>query len=339
MRTWPVKRLALLVPAILAGSVLSACGSGSSADLTIYSGQHPQLTAKLVAAFERETGLEVAVRQSSEGVLPSQLAAEGERTPADVVITENASPMNAMADRGLLATLPKANVEAVVPEARGPKDRWVGVSRRVNVVAYNTKLLSADQLPSSLEDLAGPAFSGKLGLAPSEPDFTPVVSAFLKVNGERQTTTWLEGLKANAGPRSYADNEELMRRMGLGEVAVATLDQYYWYRYRHDGGSKDVAMAAFAPGPIGNLVGVSPVGITRNATHADAARRFVAFVTSAKGQEVVARSGAFEYPTRPGAPTPAGLPPISSYGTSSVTPAELGTGAAALRLMTQVQLL
>lgn len=339
MRLKSTRVAAVGLAAVMAGSLLAACGSGSSADLTIYSGQHPQLTTKLVAAFERETGLKVAVRETSDGVLPSQLAAEGERTPADVVITENAAPMNALVDRGLLAKLPADLVGRVEEVAQGPSDRWVGVSRRVSVLAYNEKLIAAGDLPKTLADLAGPAMAGKLGIAPAESDFLPVVAAYLTTSNEQATTAWLEGLKANAGTRSFADNEELLRRMGLGEVAVATVDQYYWYRYRADGGSKDVAMASFTGGPVGNLVGVSPVAITTNAPNAEAAKRFVDFVTSAKGQEVVARSRAFEYPTRPGAPTPEGLPPISSYGPSPVTPAQLGTGVAALKLLTKVQLL
>ena len=344
----------LLVPMVALGGLLSACGPSPSADLTVYSGQHPQLTAKLVAAFERKTGLKVVVRQSTEGVLPTQMATEGANSPADVVITENASPMNAMAERGLLAALPASTLESFkgpepiparwtpgtyISPTVGPGGRWVAVSQRVNVLVYNAKSVKPGVVPQHLADLAAPSMAGKLGLAPAEPDFTPVVSALIVKEGTKAATSWLEGAKSNAGPRTYVDNEELIRRIGLGQVAVATMDQYYWYRYRHTGGSKDVVMAPFAPGDVGNLVGVSPIGIARHAPHAAAARRFVDFVTSPAGQRVVASSGSYEYPARPNSPTPPGLPPISSFGVSSVSPAQLGSGAAALALMTKVQLL
>ena len=47
----------------------------------------------------------------------------------------------------------------------------------------------------------------------------------------------------------------------------------------------------------------------------------------------------YEYPLHPGVPAPAGLPPLSSFGPSSLTPAQLGDGHEALALEQQLGLL
>ncbi len=67
-------------------------GSGSAARsraaITLYNGQHEQTTAKLVAAFEKQTGITVHVRSDDEATLAAQILQEGASSPADVFYTE-----------------------------------------------------------------------------------------------------------------------------------------------------------------------------------------------------------------------------------------------------------
>ncbi|MPU68446.1 ABC transporter substrate-binding protein, partial [Escherichia coli] len=133
-----------------------------------------------------------------DGKPPAQIVAEGDRTPADVYFTEN-SPELVLPDRkGLLAKTDGAALQAV-PARFNPADgNWVGVLARENVLVYNTAKLQPQQLPASLLDLAKPEWKGKVGVAPSDADFLPLVSAVLALHGEAATLQWLKGLKANA---------------------------------------------------------------------------------------------------------------------------------------------
>ena len=70
------RRLTALAVAALAAAAMTGCsalsGSASGSDpqsITLYSGQHPQTTQKLVAAFEKQTGIKVSVRSDDEDVL------------------------------------------------------------------------------------------------------------------------------------------------------------------------------------------------------------------------------------------------------------------------------
>src|SRR5580704_15993536 len=96
------KLLALLSSLVLLGVplALAACGtnssssssataSGSATTITLYNGQHEQTTAKLVAGFEKQTGIKVKVRSDDEDVLGNQILQEGSSSPADVFYTEN----------------------------------------------------------------------------------------------------------------------------------------------------------------------------------------------------------------------------------------------------------
>ena len=66
------------------GNALSISSNGSSAQsITLYSGQHPQTTDALVAAFEKKTGIKVQVRSDDEDVFANQIEEEGAKSPAD----------------------------------------------------------------------------------------------------------------------------------------------------------------------------------------------------------------------------------------------------------------
>ena len=69
------------------------------------------------------------------------------------------------------------------------------------------------------------------------------------------------------------------------------------------------------------------------------AQKLLAYLVSEAGQRALAGSDSYEYPLRPGVPPPAGLPPLSSFGTSSLTPAQLGDGHEALELEQKLGLL
>src|SRR5262249_60920148 len=95
----------LALGAVAAVLVTTASGSksASKATLTLYSGQHPQTVNAIVDAFEKATGISVAVRQDDEGVLAAQMIQEGSHSPADVFMTENSPALEALGTRGMLA--------------------------------------------------------------------------------------------------------------------------------------------------------------------------------------------------------------------------------------------
>src|SRR5579871_5332992 len=100
-------------------------GSGSAA-LTLYSGQHPETVAALVSAFEKQTGIAVAVRPDDEDVLAAEIVQEGSRTPADLFLTENSPPLEELQQRGLLASVDPAILASTQARYDSPQRRWVG---------------------------------------------------------------------------------------------------------------------------------------------------------------------------------------------------------------------
>ncbi|HTQ69754.1 MAG TPA: extracellular solute-binding protein [Solirubrobacteraceae bacterium] len=313
-------------------------GGGSDTTITLYNGQHEQTTDALVKAFERSTGIKVAVRSEDEAVLANQILQEGSRSPADVFYTENTPALEVLSEHGLLAAASPTALSSVPARYSSAQGRWVGVSARVSVVVYNPSKLNASQLPSSILELADPRFKGKVAFAPSETDFQPLVTSIVKFDGKPAAEAWLKGLQSNG--RLLPDNESVTAQVNSGQSALGPINHYYWYRLRREeGGHMASTIHYYAPGDPGYLLSVSGAAVLKSSAHAAAAQRLVQFLVSKQGQEVLARSDSYEYPLRPGVSPAAGMRPLSELQPASLTPAELGDGSEALALEQKVGLL
>ncbi len=339
VRRWGSVALALgMAGGLLVAGAGAASGSGQS--ITLYSGQHVQTTEALVAAFEKKTGITVNTRYDDEDVFVDQILAEGTHSPADVFYTENSPPLEELAAKGLLAPVAPSTLAHTPARYNSPDGKWVGVSARVSVMVYNTSLLKPSQLPTSAMDLAEPKWRGKIALAGAETDFQPIVTTVARTYGDAAALKWLQALKANATSHIYPDNETTADEVNRGQVALGIINQYYWYRERAEVGASNMhsKIATFAPRDVGYVLDVSGAGILRSSTHQAAAQRFLAFLTSAQGQTIIAHSESYEYPIASGV-TRTGETPFSELQPNPVTIAELGTGAEAIKLLQEAQLL
>jgi iron(III) transport system substrate-binding protein len=320
-------------------------GSASAGDansITLYSGQHPQTTQKLVAAFEKQTGINVSVRSDDEDVLAAQIVTEGHRSPADVFYTENTPPLEFLQGKGLLSAVRSSTLAATPARYNSPQGDWLGVSARVSVLVYNPSLISKSQLPTSVMQLADPKYQGKLALAAGETDFQPIVTSVLRAHGAAATEKWLKAIKANAAGHLYPDNETVTSDVNRGSAALGIINQYYWYRLRAEVGTGAIHsdIAHFAPHDPGYVVDVSGAGIPKSSTHQAAAQRFLAFLVSKQAQEIIGgHSLSYEYPIASGVTTAAPETPLSQLQPNPITLGELGTGSAAVALLRRAGLL
>jgi iron(III) transport system substrate-binding protein len=322
---------------------VAGCGSGSdpSTTLVLYNGQHEQTANALIAAFEAKTGIHVDVRNDDEDVLANQIVQEGANSPADLFYTENSPALAFLSSRNLLAPVTASALGVVASEYNSPQGVWVGVTARVSVLVYNTSMLQASQLPTAVMQLADPRWKGLLGIAPSETDFQPIVTSVDQTHGTAATVQWLEALKTNAGDHTYPDNETLVDQVNKGAVAIGIINNYYWYRERAQVGAGNMhsALAFLAPRDPGYVVDVSGAAVLKSSRHQDAAEQFLAFLVSAQGQAIIARSDSYEYPLDPSVPASGGQVPFASLQPAPISIAQLGDGATAVTLLQQAQLI
>jgi iron(III) transport system substrate-binding protein len=338
---------AILTAAALACALLSACtdapGSPSSravASITLYNGQHEQTTNELVAGFEKATGITVNVRNDDEDALANEIAL-GANSPADVIYTENSPALEFLQSKGLLAPVDGATLAAIPAKYNSPQRDWVGVSARVSLLIYNPSLIKAAQLPTSVLQLANHRYRGKLAFAAGETDFQPIVTSVLRTYGQARTLSWLEGIRANAAAHIVPDNETITSDVSRGLAAFGVINQYYWYRLKAEIGASNLhsKLAYFAPRDPGYVIDVSGAAVLKSSKHRADAERFLAFLVSKKGQEIIAHSQSYEYPLLPGVRQSAPETPFGQLQPNPITIEQFGDGSRAIALLQQAGLL
>jgi iron(III) transport system substrate-binding protein len=317
-----------------------AIAPAQAVTLTLYSAQHPQVDAMLMAEFTRETGIAVQVREGEGPEIAAQILQEGADSPADVFLTENSPELNLLDEKSLLAPVDAATLKQIPPQYSAADGRWLGVLARENVLAFNPSMLQAAALPASLLDLAKPQWKGKIGFAPSDADFLPLVSAVIKQYGQPAALAWLDGLKANGVV--YQDDEGAVAAVARGSVAVAIINNYYWYRLETDLGAAkiDSRIYHFKNADVGGLINISGAAALESSKNPQAAQKFLAFLVSPKAQELLGKSDIdYEYPLRPGVPPNAKLTPFKDLQPPPINVSQLGDDSQAGALLQQAGLI
>jgi iron(III) transport system substrate-binding protein len=306
--------------------------------ITVYSGQHEQTVKGLAADFEKRTGVHVQLRSGDESELANQILQEGSASPADVFYAENPPALTVLEEKGLLASVQSQTLQSVPAADSSAKGDWVGVSARTAAFLTGAGTAADSAPPASVRDLAKPEWKGRLGIAPSETDFTPIVTRMIKTDGADAAKAWLQGLKANA--KVYNSNEDLSAAIDSGQVQGGVIDHYYWYRLRDEKGAAAIhsKLHYFPKGDPGALVDVSGVAVLKTSKHQQAAQAFLAYLDSAPAQQQIVASKSYEYPLVPGVQAKAELPPLDTFGTIADA-AQLGDGAQALQLLQDTGLL
>ncbi|MBL7260219.1 iron ABC transporter substrate-binding protein [Paractinoplanes lichenicola] len=302
-----------------AGLLLTACGSSDNstgngsqpAALVLYNAQHEEVGQAWADAFTAKTGTKVEVRNGSDFELANQIVAEGAASPADVFITENSPAMSLVSSKDLFAPVDAATKDQVPAEYSSSKGDWVGVAARSTVFVYNTTLVPENQLPASILDLAQPQWQGKFGISPSGADFQAIVSAVYEIKGESEGAKWLEGVKANA--KVFRGNSTIMKAANAGEVPGGVIYHYYWYGDQADGGanSAKTKLKYFGNKDAGAFVSVSGGGVLKSSKNGPAAQQFLAYMTGAEGQKLLADSKALEYTVGKGVDANKALTPLA----------------------------
>ena len=323
----PWSRLAALLSVFALVVGLTACSSSSeeSDALLIYNAQHESLTKEWIDAFTKETGIKVEYRQGGDTELGNQLIAEGASSPADVFLTENSPAMAAVEKAGLFADLDQATIAQVPPQYRPATGKWTGVAARTTVFVYNKSKLTEAQLPKSIMDLQKPEWKGRWGAPPVKPDFQAIVAAMLQLTGEQATSAWLTAMKS--GAELFQDNLVTLRAVNAGEVDGGVIYHYYWFR--DQAGTKEMsgntALHYFRNEDPGAFVSISGGGILDSSKKKDQAQKFLAFVTSKAGQEVLENGTSFEYPVASDVPANKALVPLDELQAPTVNPSDLNS--------------
>jgi iron(III) transport system substrate-binding protein len=316
------RKTAVVAVALLA---LATAGCSSSRDaMTIYSGRTQNLIGPLLEQFNKETGIAIDVKYGDSAELALLLDEEGERTPADIFLSQSPGATGFLAGKGRLAQLDAAVLDKVDQRFRNADGRWVGISGRQRVLVYNSEQVAEADLPDSVLELTDERFAGKVAVAPSNGSFQDFVTAMRQLEGEEATATWLKELAANEA-RTYANNNAIVEAVSRGEVEMGLVNHYYNYRFQQESPGTPSRNHHFAGDDVGSLVIPATASVLAGTDKTEEATRFLSFLLSAEAQRYFSDQ-TFEYPLVSGVPAASGLPPLASLRSPDYDVDALGGG-------------
>jgi iron(III) transport system substrate-binding protein len=318
------------------GMVLStATQAADKVELTLYNGQHKEIGEAIAQAYEAKTGIHVNVRKGSSNQLASQVMEEGQRSPADVIYTEESPPLNNLGEQGFLAKIDPSTLDMLPPDYVAKDGSWMGVTARVRVVAYNPKLIDEKDLPETVMDFAEPQWQGKVGFVPTSGAFQEQAVAIIKLHGREAAEEWLTGLRAFG--KTYTNNMVALKAVENGEIATVLVNNYYWFALQREKGQLDSKLHYFSNGDAGGLITISSAAVLKSSKHPREAQALLAYMASEEGQRVITQTTA-EYPLHKGMVSDRGLKPFDELQAPAITPADIGNAEDALDLERDVGL-
>lgn len=326
----PVRAAAACLVVLLIAIVAAGCGGDREA-LTVYSGRTQDLIGPLLEQYSEQNDVPIDVRYGDTVDLALLIAEEGEKSPADVFLSQSPGAVEYLDSKGLLAQIDTETISVVDERFRSEDGTWVGLSGRQRVLVYNSDLVSEDELPESVFDLTAPEYAGKVALAPSNGSFQDFITGMRQVKGEAATEEWLTAMAANDSP-TYANNNAIVEAVSRGEVPMGLVNHYYNLRFLEEDPSLPSRNHEFAAGDLGALVIPASASILASSDKKAEAEQFIQFLLSPEAQAYFAEETK-EYPLVEGVAAPEGLTPLDQLKPPAVDIDGLGDLEATARLI------
>ena len=290
-------------------------GSDEGEQVVIYS-PFPESTAReLKRVFEAETGIKVVQVRDGTTRIHGRLRAERDKPKADVWYGGGGIvPFIAASEDGLLARYVPTGYENL-SETRGNlilRDRefqWTGMCIIALGFAYNPQLLSPEEIPKTWEELAEPRFRNKIEM------WDPGVSgtAMLFLGSALQRAKNKEGGDEEKGwdfLKAYWQNLKGYTVEGMpafnvarGSVGIGIHLEHQVLEFIEEqtggdlgGGTENISWYL----PPNSPVSVDPIALIKNGPNPENAKKYIDFVLSDAGQEIINRYFFSMDPERPG---------------------------------------
>jgi iron(III) transport system substrate-binding protein len=296
------KILALFLALALAIPTATAAGAEV---VNVYNARHYDTDQQLWDAFTAATGIQVNIVEGNHDELIQRLAAEGDNSPADLLITVDAARLALATEQDMFRPSQSAVLEAAVPaHLRHPDGLWYGLAMRARVLVYSRERVDPAIL-STYEALADPAFKGKILVRSSTNTYNmSLMGSIIAANGPGKAEAWARGLVANfARPPEGGDTDQLKAlAAGVGDIAIS--NTYYLARLLASAKAEDRAigekLAVFFPnqGDRGTHVNITGAGVLKSAPNPENAVTLLEFLVSPEAQRYFA-DVSYEYPVNP----------------------------------------
>ena len=293
--------------ASLAGAMLLASTAlgFAAGEVNLYSSRHYDTDERLYSDFEEATGIKINRIEGKADELITRMAAEGENSPADVLLTVDTSRLERAKDAGVLQPIESDLLETRIPAYLQDEDnQWFGFSQRARILFYDKNDVA--EPPMTYQDLADPKYKGQICIRSSSNVYTQTITAALIEHlGADAVKGWADAVVDNFARSPQGGDTDQLRGIVSGECDIAMSNTYYFARAIRkpvDGLSDSIGMIGWVfpnQDSVGAHMNLSGGGVAAHAPNKENAIKFLEYLASDQAQQYFS-AGNDEYPAVPG---------------------------------------
>jgi iron(III) transport system substrate-binding protein len=321
----------LSLAALLLAVAMPGMGFAQEKVLNLYSSRHYETDEALYTNFTKKTGIKINRIEGGEDPLIERLRNQGDKSPADVLITVDAGRLWRAEQLGLFQPVKSKVLEARIPSSyRHPDGLWFGFSARARIIAYNKTQVKPGEI-ANYEDLANPKWKGKICTRSAGHVYNlSLISSLVNYLGEAKTEEWAKAVAGNLAKSPKGGDTDQLKAVAAGECDVAISNTYYYLRLVRSQKPDEKAVAekvgVLLPNQKGRgtHVNISGAGVLKHAPNREAAVLFLEYLASDEAQNYFA-NGNNEWPVVPSVkPNNAALATLGKFKTDSLNLAVIG---------------
>jgi len=336
-----MKKLLLAALAGISFGLLGACADATgeksaeavpiTGEVNIYSSRHYDTDLALYEDFTKATGIKVNRIEADADALIERIQAEGEFSPADLLITVDAGRLWRAEEAGILSPVDSKILEERIPaNLRDPAKRWFALSTRARIIIYN----KAKGKPAGLgtyESLANPALKGRICMRSSSSVYNiALLASMIAHDGPAKAGAWAKGVVANFARPPQGNDMSNIEAVAAGECDISLVNTYYLARFdtpekRKVLGSVGIIFPNQAT--TGTHVNMSGAGVVKAAPNRANAIKYLEYLSSKSAQRYLA-NGNNEYPAAKGVAPTSAVEALGSFKADPLGAAEIGRNEA-----------
>ena len=279
-----MKPLTFLSSALLAISFcFTACTSSNKQTLVIYSPHGKELLGEFEKRYEaKHPEVDVQWLDMGSQEIFDRISTEAKHPQADLWWGAPSTMFRRAEKLNLLEPYKPSWSEQVPASAKSAADAWYGTFSTPEVIAFNDKTLSAEQVPQDWSEMVKPEWKGKVVLRNPMASgtlraiFCAMIEQSIKRSGnEEQGWNWLRGLNVNCKEYS-ADPTQLYAQLS-GDHPTVTLWNMPDIVLQKK--KNNISMGYVFP-KGGTVVLTDAIAIVKGSKHLSVAKDFYEFVTS-----------------------------------------------------------
>jgi iron(III) transport system substrate-binding protein len=305
--------------------------------LVLYCTPQEEWCREMVNAFERDTGIKVAMTRKSSGETYAQVKAEAANPRGDIWWGGTGDPHLQAAEEGLTLEYKSPKMgelqDWAIKQWEASKHRTIGVYAGALGFGFNPKQIAAKGVPEPKcwMDLLDPKLKDDVQVADPNSSGTSytMLATVVQLWGEEKGFDYLKKLHKNINQYTRSGAAPA-KATSLGETAVGITFQHDLVTMVVDGGPVKVVAPCEGTGyEIGSM------SIIKGAKNLENAKKWYDWALSPAAQELAAKAKAYQVPSNKNAKTPPQAPDLKSVKLIDYDFAKYGSSAERKRLLSK----